>query len=546
MSLFANPIALRSQNQSSNLTQPASWLLNLFGGESTASGSRVSNETAMRVVAVYACVRLLAESLGSLPAVVYRRRPDGGKDPAPEHPLYQLLHNSPNPEMTAIEWQECGEGHHSLRGASYSQIVWSARGRPSEIVPLHPDRMHLFRDEVTDALVYRYTDRHGRQTDFRPEEVLHVRGLTTDGIHALSPIGQAREAVGLAQATEEHGARFFSNSATPSGVLHIPTALSDEAYDRLKKGFADDWTGNVNARKPMLLEEGLQWQQMGMKASDAQFLENRKFQVAEIARLFRVPLHMIGELDRSTNNNIEHQGLEFVKFTMLPRIRRWEARINKQLFLPRADREYFVEFNFEGLLRGDIKTRFEAYKSAIADGWLNPNEVRAKENLNPIPGGEKYRVQSGFLPLEDLGKNLTAPAPAATSQASLAIRHLRPALRDAAGRALRREAKALEKLHKRGLPPPDVANLYAEQREHLCLALGPIFAGYVEGTACDPTAALRALADEFCGENRRLAEAMPAADFEAFSHSLTTDRIDDLANRALDTMAALNLAPAAS
>ncbi len=358
-------------------------------GSISNSGVTVTCDTAMRCTTVYACVRVLAESVAQLPLITYRRRKDGGKDRATEHWLYSLLHDSPNEWQTSFEFREMMMGHVLLRGNAYAFINRLQSGRVVELLPLHPDRVEPKQDKDF-RITYTITDENGAQQVLRREQIFHIKGLSSNGLVGLNPIEQHRESIGLALATEEHGSRLFSNGANPSGVLEHPMKLSKEAQQRLKETFEEKTTGLLNAHKPMILEEGMKWSQMGMTSEDSQFLETRKFQRNDIASMFRVPPHKIGDLERATFSNIEHQALEFVTDSLMPNLKRWEQAIHMALLTEKDRKTIFVEFLVDGLLRGDIKTRYEAYAKAITNGILSPNEVRSLENLNPRDGGDEY------------------------------------------------------------------------------------------------------------------------------------------------------------
>lgn len=367
--------------QNATLSNPPQWLRTALGGGSTAAGVAVTPEKAMQCAAVYACVRVLAESVAQLPLMLFERKADGSKEPARRHPLWTLLHDQPNPWQTSFEFREQLQGHLALRGNAYAYINRVDGGRRiQELIPLHPDRVSV--EQASDLTV---TYRLDRSKDvFQASEILHLRGLSSNGVTGLSPIGQARESIGLALATAEHGANLFGNGARPSGVLTHPGQLGDEAAARLKAS----WTaahGGANRLGTAVLEEGLTWTALTMTSEDAQFLETRKYQRAEIASIFRIPPHLIGDLEKATFSNIEHQGLEFVVHSLMPWLVRWEQRIASGLLSQLERQRYFVKFNVAGLLRGDLKSRYDAYHQAIADGWLTRNETRALEDLNPGP-----------------------------------------------------------------------------------------------------------------------------------------------------------------
>ena len=344
----------------------------------------------MQVAAVFACIRVLAESVASLPLIVYKRRPDGGKDRDPPHPLYRTLHDRPNRWQTGFEFREMLMGHAALRGNAYAAIKATGGQAVAELTPLHPDRVIPFR--APDGLIaYEHTPLEGPRRILLQPEMLHIRGLSDDGICGLSPIKLHREAIGLALVTEEHGARLFANGAQLGGVLQHPGKLQPEAVERLKKSWEARYSGVGNAHRTAVLEEGMTWNKVGMTSEDAQFLESRHYQVTEIARIFRIPPHMIGDLSKATFSNIEHQALEFVVHTLRPWLVRWEQAILRDLFTEPDQETHFVEFLVDGLLRGDTQSRYNAYAVGRQWGWLSANDIRRLENLNPIEqGGDDY------------------------------------------------------------------------------------------------------------------------------------------------------------
>jgi len=535
---LASRLIQRRASEETFVSNPRAWLLDMFGGGPSATGIRVNADRAIRIIAVYACVRILAETLGSLPLHLYRRLPNGGKERATSHPLYWLMHDSPNIEMTSMELRETSMGHNALRGNSYAQLTFGGDGRVKEINPLHPDRTKPERLPKTDELVYVYSPTDGRPArTFRADEILHVRGLGTNGICGYDPITLAREAMGLAVATETHGAKFFANGTTPSGFIQFPQGVNfkDDQFKRLRDSFAEKYQGVDNSHKPILLEDGGTWQSIGINHENAQFLETRKFQTNEIARLFRMPPHMIADLEKATFSNIEQQSLEFVIHTMLPWLARHEQRYNRALLLPDERREYFFELNIDALLRGDIKSRYEAFQIARQNGWLSVDEIRAMENTNPLPegkGGDIYTMQSSFVPLDMLGKNVKPPSQEQKQEGVRAA--LIPALTAACLRTVRKESKALATLHKRGLPVSDLAQFYVEHREYIAENVGPIFEGLGRREV------VRAFADEICAEHQRIVEGTRNAPetFNALAAAWDTTRGAQLSNRALALLAA--------
>lgn len=392
MSDFLARVAGNLSRKSSDLD---GLIRNGMGG--SASGISVTPDSAMRIAAVYASVRVLAESVAQLPLILYRRLPNGGKERAMDHPLSYLLHDAPNSYQTSFEWREMLQGHLALRGNAFAYINRVGK-EVRELLPLHPGNVSVKQDDNWN-LTYTAQMKSGSSSDYRQDRILHLRGLSSDGIVGLSPVQLFREAMGLSLATERHGAKMFSNGARIGGLLKHPGKLSDDGAKRLKDSFEATYGGVENAYKTALLEEGLTWEHVGMTNEDAQFLDTRKFQRSEIASIFRVPPHMIGDLDKATFSNIEQQSLEFVMFSLAPWLKRWETALNKSLLRPEERQEFFFEFLVEGLLRGDFKTRVEGYASGLQQGWLCPNEVRERENLNPIKGGDEYLRPLNLTPV---------------------------------------------------------------------------------------------------------------------------------------------------
>ena len=373
----------------------------LFGG--TTSGKAVNERTAMQTSAVYACVRILAESVAGLPLHVYERTANGSKSTKPSHPLYRLLHDEPNREMTSFVFRETLMSHLLLWGNAYAQIIRDGRGFPIALYPLLPDRMAVDRNE-SGELVYTYQSDRG-QVKLRRENVLHIPGLGFDGLIGYSPIAMAKNAVGLALATEDYGAAFFANGANPGGVLEHPGVIKPEQADRLRESWQSQF-GGANAHKVAVLEEGLKFHQMSIPPEQAQFLETRKFQINEIARIFRVPPHMVGDLEKSSFSNIEQQSLEFVKYTLDPWVVRWEQSLQQALILPSEKATIFIKFNLDGLLRGDYQSRMQGYSTGIQNGFMSVNDVRGLEDMNLLTaeeGGDLHFVNGNMVKLADVG-----------------------------------------------------------------------------------------------------------------------------------------------
>lgn len=386
---------MRGGPHASTLANPDMILLESFGALPAKSGQRVNPETAMRCAAVYACIRVLSESIAQLPLLLYRRTMEGTrelKERATDHPLYWTLHNQPNPWQTAFEFRELLMANVLLRGNGYAYIN-RAGGRIIELLPLHPDRVQV--RQGRDFSVSYTVLRDGQEPLQVPQkDMFHLRGLGSDGVTGVSVISYGREAIGLTMAAEEHGAKLFANAARPSGVLQRPKeapALSETAAKRLVDSFTAAY-GSQNALRTALLEEGTTFTPVTIANDDMQFLQTRKFQRSEIAALFRVPPHMIADLERSTFSNIEQQGTDFVVFACGPWIVRWEQAIVRDLIGERQQGNLFAEFLVDGFLRGDIQSRYGAYNQAVNGGWMSRNEVRIKENLNPVDGLDTFLV----------------------------------------------------------------------------------------------------------------------------------------------------------
>jgi len=370
-----------------------------FGG--TNSGKAVNERTAMQTTAVYACVKILAETIASLPLHTYKYTASG-KEKAIGHQLYYLLHDEPNPEMTSFVFRETLMSHLLLWGNAYAQVIRDGRGKVLALYPLLPDRMTVNRAS-TGQLYYEYRKDTG-YTLLSSEEVLHIPGLGFDGLIGYSPIAMAKNAIGMAIATEEYGAKFFSNGASPGGVLEHPGVVKDPA--RIRESWNAVYQGSGNAHRVAVLEEGMKFQPISISPEQAQFLETRKFQINEIARIFRIPPHMIGDLEKSSFSNIEQQSLEFVKYTLDPWVVRWEQAMQRALLSPAEKREFFIKFNVDGLLRGDYQSRMSGYAVGRQNGWMSANDIRELENLNRIPGelgGDLYVINGNMTKLADAG-----------------------------------------------------------------------------------------------------------------------------------------------
>lgn len=397
----------KSRDKPKNSTVGSSYTF--YMGGSTA-GKYVNERSAMQMTAVYSCVRILAEAVAGLPLHLYRYTKDGGKEKAIDHPLYLLLHDEPNPEMSSFVFRETLMTHLLLWGNAYAQIIRNGKNEVIALYPLMPNKMSVDRDE-SGHLYYTYqrsTDEaptmEGSSVILKPEDVLHIPGLGFDGLVGYSPIAMAKNAIGMAIACEEFGAKFFANGAAPSGVLEHPGTIKDPG--RVREAWQSQFGGSSNSGKVAVLEEGMKYTPISISPEQAQFLETRKFQINEIARIFRVPPHMVGDLEKSSFSNIEQQSLEFVKYTLDPWVIRWEQSLMRTLLTQDEKKMYFAKFNLDGLLRGDYQSRMNGYAIGRQNGWMSANDIRELENLDRIPteeGGDLYLINGNMLPMKNAG-----------------------------------------------------------------------------------------------------------------------------------------------
>lgn len=356
----------------------------MFGfGVSTKSGASVTPLSALQTSAVFSCVSLISESIAMLPVELYQRTANNSREKAVKHQLYRILKRRPNRWQTPFEWKQMMGAHTLLRGNAYSQIITDRRGRIEELIPLHPDRVTPF--WAPDGRpAYYHQPLKGPTQVLLMHEVHHLRGLSDDGLVGLSPIRLHREAIGLAMTTEEHAARLFSNGAQIGGIIRHPKSLSDTAFEHLRKSWAERYQGVINAHKPAILEEGMEYERLGMTSDEAQFLESRKYQRSEIASIYRVPPHMIGDTEKASSwgSGIEVQGIGFVVFTLGPWLVRSEQAMERDFLLESEEEEYFIKYSTDALMRGDSKARKEYLVGMVGAGIMSRNEARAKEELN--------------------------------------------------------------------------------------------------------------------------------------------------------------------
>lgn len=405
MGIFSRLFRARDKPQNKTVGSSFSFLM---GG--STSGKSVTERSSMQMTAVYACVRILSEAIAGLPLHLYRYKEGGGKEQAVDTNLYRLLHDEPNPEMTSFVFRETLMTHLLLWGNAYAQIIRNGKGEVIALYPLMPNKMSVDRDEK-GQLYYTYSRANeeaatmtGNTVILKPSDVLHIPGLGFDGLVGYSPIAMAKNAIGMAIACEEFGAKFFANGAAPSGVLEHPGTIKDPA--KVRDSWNSTFGGSANSGKVAVLEEGMKYTPISISPEQAQFLETRKFQINEIARIFRVPPHMVGDLEKSSFSNIEQQSLEFVKYTLEPWVVRWEQALSRALLSATEKPTYFFKFNLEGLLRGDYQSRMTGYATARQNGWMSANDIRELENLDRIPaeeGGDLYLINGNMLPLNKAG-----------------------------------------------------------------------------------------------------------------------------------------------
>lgn len=382
------------------------------------SGEVVNERSSMQIATVYACVRLLAESVAGLPLHLYQYTDEAeqNKKKAKEHPLYKILYRQPNDEMSSFTFRETMMTHLLLWGNAYAQIIRDGRNNVLGLYPLQPDQMEVDRDKQ-GRIIYIY---HAYSDDvpklqnkdyiFRSDEIFHVPGLGFNGLIGFSPIAMMKNALGSAIAVEKYGSAFFKNGAQPAGVLEHPGTLKNP--ERIRENWSDVYGGPQNAHKVAVLEEGMQYKAISLPPEDSQFLSTRQFGVNEICRIFRVPPHMVQDLTHATFSNIEHQSIDYVVYTLTPWLSRFEQAITKDLLLPSEQDTIFPRFNVDGLLRGDYASRSSGYASGISNGYLSPNDVRRLENMDLIPaekGGDDYYLNGGYVKLENVRTAESAP-----------------------------------------------------------------------------------------------------------------------------------------
>lgn len=438
------PAMVQKRSDTFHVSQtPPGWVVRGWGQE-TYTGEFVTVEGSLSVTSVLAGFTILAEDISSLPLILYRRL-KRGKERASDHPYFSLMHDAPNPEHTSMVFREFIEGHLLGWGNFYGQLIWDRKGVVREVWPLRPDRMSVFREGGVRKYLYR--PMKGPERAFRQDEVLHIPAFGFDGLTGLSRISQARNAIALSIAAEKFGSKFFQNDARPGIVLKHPQSLGDDAYKHLSESWSSLHQGVDNSHKPAILEEGMDIATIGIPPEDAQFLQTRQFQVAEIARIFRIPPHMMGDVTKTSSwgTGIEQQELGYLSHTLRPWMTRIEQQLNKDLLLPEERRTYLFEHLSDVMLRTDTTARFQAYAQAITNGFMTRNEAREKENWNPLDGLDE--------PLVPLNMGTAGATPRSVS----------PLLHDLAERVTRREINELRDAAKRCKDRQEKYNAWLEQ-----------------------------------------------------------------------------------
>lgn len=385
--------------------------------QQSSSGIAVTPESSMRISAVYACVRLYADTIAQLPISIMRENADGTSDKANSERIAKVLRTKPNLWQTSFEWRQMMQGHVTLRGNAYSRIVAGPMGAVDQLIPLNPGRMEV-QKQTNGRLRYLYTNERGQPEVYTQDEIFHLRGLSSDGIKGLSPIQLARDIVGLSAAMERHGAGVFKNGARPAAVIKHPGRLNEIAAAKLRERWERIHSGVDNAGKTAVLEEGMDVTTLGMNSEDAQYIESREFQLSEIARIFRVPTHLIQDTRPGAVGyaSVEQLSLVFVKFCLGPWLKTWEESAKRDLIV---DDTLFLKFNLNALLRGDTTARGQFYKTLSDIGVFSPNDIRELEDLNPVEGGDQRFVALNMIPLTlaaekakaDMQPPPTPPAP---------------------------------------------------------------------------------------------------------------------------------------
>jgi len=403
--LFRKLEKREEESDTSNLTTPNKWLINLIGGNETYSGENVDTATAMNIAAVYACVRILSNHVAMLPLQLFQET-RGKKKRIQNHPISKLIETRPNPYMTPFQFKQTMESHRQLYGNAYAEIEWSKTGYPKALWILNPLTTKVVMEKDSHGNLKRYliqtTLVNGKVVNLPYTSVLHIRGLSTNGITGKSPIDVARETIGIQIAGQKFTGKFYANGTMSSGVLKVPQSLKPEAKAIIRQEWEKFNNGLDNSHRVAILDAGLDYQSLGIKQCDAQYIETQKFSIAEIARIFNVPPHMLADLERATFSNIEQQSLEFVRDTLSPLLISWEQELQYQLFTEDEidTKRYYFKFNLNSLLRGDSTNRAAYYKEMINLGIYSINEVRELEDKDKIKNGDKHYMSLNYIDID--------------------------------------------------------------------------------------------------------------------------------------------------
>jgi HK97 family phage portal protein len=425
LSSFLQPTTQVQAQQATQQGGEARGFESLTAGMVRNGAAAVSPPGSMALATVFACVRVLSESVSMLPLVLYERTKDGRRR-ADNHPLSVILQSLPNPEITSVELRMALMGHLALWGNAYAQIVRAGGGRVLELWPLRPDSIEIQR-APDGTLVYAYATENGSKTYFPKSEIFHIRGISSDGLMGYSPVATARRSFESANERSQYQSAFYANGARPGGVLRHPGKLSDAAYNRIRSSWETRHQGAANANRVAVLEEGMDYAGVGIPQSDQQFIQQEQLDAARIASIFRVPSHMVNDLERATFSNIEEMSQEFVDYSLAPWFVVWEQAIARDLLTESERRKYYAKHVAQALLRGNATTRSQFYSTGLQWGYFSINDVRGLEDLNSIEGGDQHFVPLNMVPLDQAAAVAAAQAQAQATpvaeQAQRSVEH---------------------------------------------------------------------------------------------------------------------------
>jgi HK97 family phage portal protein len=462
------------ESRDSTLRDPADWLLEWFVGPETASGERVNEIIALGLSAWYAAIRNISEDVSKMDLILYRRKPNGGKERAPEHPLFGLLHDRPNPDMTKMAFWETILQHALGWGNGYAEIVTDGRGVPVELWPLDPSTI-TFRAK-DGRRFYEITLESGGKLEVPLGQIFHIHGIGSIGYEGYNLTRIAREALGGYIALQKFGNAFFSSGATVGAVLEHPESLSDTGLRHLRESWNERHGSAGNAHKLAILEEGMKYSQLGIAPEQGQFSQSKMFAVEDVARWFRMPPHKIQHMERSTFGNIEHQAIEYVGDTLLPWSKRIEQQISLKLISPRRESDLFAEHLIDSLLRADIETRNKAYKTAVEGGWMSRNEVRIRENMDPEPDLDDYLMPLNMAVVGEeppVPPTPTPPPPPEDDVTRALGRAHEPLMTERYAAILRTEREKMKRASKRDDYPDWLAKFRGDHQPYVRAALVP-------------------------------------------------------------------------